>query len=253
MADRKIRFKLMFKTCGILLCLSLCALASKVGFAQAGPTPAAAAAPAAQTSPESPITLDQLRNLLDELHEVERTRTLTKEEAERQRATLPPWFPKSVWDAVEQKMGSVDIAKVELPIYQRYLTSEIGDGLILWFNGPLGQQLAEQVMSRRVAIAETGAQGSKAAQTYIDGVTQSDKGIATVRLNQLGPADRERAIKAVQALTNSWKAMSEDLAKSYDEYMNNLVQTELAKHNQELAAAQQAYMHKSSSHPATHQ
>jgi len=253
MADRKMLINLVSKACGILVCLCLCAVVANVGAAQAVPTPPPAAVPPAQTPPESPITLDQFRNLLDELHEVEQTRTLTKEEAERQRAALPPWFPKSVWDAVEQKVGTVDIAKVELPIYQRYLTSETGDGLILWFNGPLGQKLAEQVMSRRVAIAETGAQGSKAAQRYIDGVTQGDQGIAAMRLNQLGPADRERAVKAVQALTNSWKAMSDDLAKSYNEYVNSLVQTELAKHSQELAAAQQAYMRKSSSHPATHQ
>ncbi|MGD0940444.1 MAG: hypothetical protein ABR905_12110 [Terracidiphilus sp.] len=251
MADRKIRINFVSRICRTLVYICFCALVSETGSAQAASSTAPAPAPA--VTAESPITLDQLRKLLDELHEVEQTRAITQEEAERQRATLPPWFPKSVWDAVEQKMGSVDIAKVELPIYQRYLTSETGDGLILWFNGPLGQQLAEQVMSRRVAIAETGAQGSKAAQTYIDGATQSDKGIASARLNQLGPTDRERAIKAVQALTNSWKTMSDDLAKLYDEYVNNLVQTELAKHSQELAAAQQAYMRKSSSQPARHQ
>jgi len=198
------------------------------------------------------MALDQLRTMLDEFHEVEATRALTLEEAERQRAKLPPWFPKSVWDAVEQKMSDIDVAKVELPVYQRYFTRETADSLILLFNGPIGQRLAEQMMPRRVAIAETGAQGSKAAQAFIDEITPADRGIAAVRLNQLGPADRERAVDAVQVLNSSWKAMSDAIANLYDEYMNNLVQTELANHSRELAAAQQAYMRRSSGQSTSH-
>jgi actin-related protein len=198
---------------------------------------------------ESPITLDQLRKLLDELHEVEATRALTLEEAERQRAALPPWFPKVVWDAVEQKMSSLDIAKVELPIYQRYISAENADGIILYLQGPLGERLAERVMSRRAAIAETGAQGSKATQTVIDETTQADKDLATARLNQLEPADRQRVVKAWQAMMSSWKAMTDEGAKSYNDFVNDLVQTELAKHSQELAAAKQAYASKSSNEP----
>jgi hypothetical protein len=249
-ADRKIRIASMSKACGILMRLCLCALVSEIGFAQA--TPAPGPAPAAQAPSKSPMTLDQLRSMLEDFHEAEATRALTLEEAERQRAKLPPWFPKSVWDAVEQKMGSVDVAKVELPVYQRYFSSETADGLILLFSGPLGQQLADQMMPRRVAIAGTGAQGSKATQAYIDGITPADRGIATVRLNQLGPADRERAVDAVQVLNSSWKAMSDEIAKSYDEFMNNLVQSELAKHSRELAAAQQAYVRASSGQSEPH-
>lgn len=75
------------------------------------------AATPSQAVPEHPITIEQLRIFMQELHLVEATQTLTIEEAERQRKTLPPWFPSAIWDAVEKKIAAIDLAQVERSVY----------------------------------------------------------------------------------------------------------------------------------------
>ena len=200
-----------------------------------------------QAVPEHPITIEQLRTFMQELNLVEATQTLTMEEAERQRKTLPPWFPSDVWDAVEKKIAAIDLAKVELPVYQRHISEENADAMILFLQGPLGAQIAERILPRRMAVARTGASGSEAEGQTVAQTSQDDVDLGTKRLNELSPADRQRVVQAREAIMSSWQATSDELAALYDSYVNDLVQKEIAAHNRELAAAQQAYGQKSHS------
>lgn len=233
--------------------LLLCALLiTSFGPVFAQPTPLPGASQTPLVAPETPITLDQLRIFMQRMHLVESTQKLTMEEAERQRATLPVWFPPAVWDAVEKKIMDIDVAQVELPIYQRYVSRETADALILFLQGPLGDQIADIVLPRRMAVARTGALGSEAEEKTMEQVTQSDLDLGTKRLSQLPPADRQRVIQSRQSIMSIWKPASDELAASYDNLVNSVVHKEIAAHNSELQAAQQAYLRKSASHPSQH-
>jgi hypothetical protein len=206
--------------------------------------------PSVNVPPEHPITVEQLQTLLQELKMIDATRKLTMEELERQRNSLPPWFPQDVWDSVEKKVMAIDIVKVQLPIYQRSFSQDNADAMILLFQGPLGQQLATNYLAQRVAIAHTGAQGAEADKEAIQNAT-ANKALGTQRLNELSPVDRQRILQAQQVMNGIWQSQSNDLASSYDDLVNGVVQKEIAAHNQELAAAQQSYSRKSSANSST--
>jgi len=159
---------------------------------------AAAAAQTPLVAPDTPITLDQLRIFMQKLHSVEATQKLTMEEAERQRTTLPVWFPPAVWDAIEKRIMEIDVAQVELPIYQRYVSRETADAMILFLQGPGGDQIAEIVIPRRMAVARTGASGSAAEQKSMEQVMPGDLDLGAKRLSELPLADRQRVIQARQ-------------------------------------------------------
>jgi len=210
-----------------------------------------AQSPDVQAPPEHPITLDQLRTLLDELHIIEATQNLTMKAAENQRKTLPVWFPQNVWDEIEKKMMAVDIAKFQLPMYQRLFSQDNADALILYFRGPEGEQLAADFLARRVAVSQTGARGSEADTMAMQQASQSQHGLGAKRLNELSPADRERVIIAQKSLASGWKPLSDELSHEYNNFMNDLVQKEIAAHNEEIVAAQQVYLRKSHAAPAS--
>lgn len=217
-------------------------------------SPPATAAPSSFPSPQHPITLEQLRTFSGEIHSIEPTRELTLEAAEQQRKTLPPWFPASVWDEIEKKMATVDIAKVQLPVYQRYLSAENADAMILFYSGPLGERLGTRFVQREAASAEAGTSGAATTSNAVDQTRHSDDvALAAKRLNELSPEDQARFLAARQAVMASWKTISDELAATYDKFMNDFVQTEINNHHQELAAAQTAYLKKSSAKtPAQH-
>lgn len=204
---------------------------------------------AVTATPEHPITIKQLRTLLQELNNIEPTKQLTMEEAERQRKTLPPWFPSTVWDTVEKKIMAIDIPLAELPVYQRYFSQENADAMILAFQGRLGQQLAEHFMQREVTAAHSGTSGATTTGRALEETSNSsDPDVGAKRMNELTPEDRKRVLAAVQVMISAWKPISDQLAVSYNDLINNTIQKEITAHNQELQTAQQAYLRNSSSH-----
>jgi hypothetical protein len=148
---------------------------------------------------------------------------------------------------------AIDIPQAMLPIYQRYLDQETADALNLFFQGPLGEQIAKSYLQRAVEAVHSGTSGADTAARALGETSHSDLDLGAKRLNELSPDDQKRVIAAVQVIRKVWKPISNEMAASYDDLVNNVVQKEIAAHNQELAAAQQAYLRKSSSHaPAQH-
>jgi hypothetical protein len=206
-------------------------------------------AQSAPAVPEHPITLEQLRTLLVLTHTIEPMRQLTMEEAERQRKTLPPWFPSSVWDAVEKKIMAIDIPESELTIYQRYFSQEDTDALILAFQGPIGEQLAEHFMQRDVAAVHSGTSGAATTARAMEETSHSsDVDLGAKRMNELSPIDRKRVLAAIQVVGSVWKPISDELAASYDDLVNGVIQKEIAAHSQELQAAQRHTSQNTPSH-----
>ncbi len=178
-------------------------------------------------------------------------RKLTLDAAEQQRKTLPPWFPSDVWDDIEQKMLAVDIPTVMLPVYQRYMSAETADALILFYSGPIGEQLAQHFTAREADSASKGTSGAATSAAALSGMKNSsaDVDLATRRMKELTPEEQARVLAAKQAVGDSWKAVSDELAVVYDNYMNDFIQAQLKKHNSELVAAKMAYLRKN---PASH-
>jgi len=208
----------------------------------------------ATAAPEHPITLEQLRTLVQQERAIEPMKQLTLQEAERQRKTLPPWFPSSVWDAVEKRIMAIDIPAVLLPTYQRYLSRENADAMILFFQGPRGAQIAEHFTQREAASAYSGTSGAATTARALDETSRSgDIGLAAKRMSELSPEDQKRVFDAKQVVVNTWKAISDETAVFYDNLVNNEIQNEIAAHNRELVTAKQVYLRKStSSNPAQH-
>jgi len=225
----------------VLLCLgapiALCAQA-----------PSAAPATPAAIPSEHPITLEQLRIYTKQNGSIEPMRKLTLVAAEQQRKTLPPWFPPAVWDDVEKKMLAVDIPPVLLPVYQRYMSTETADALILFYSGPLGEKLAEHFTAREADSASKGTSGEATSAAALNGMlnSTSEVDLAARRMKELTPEEQARVLTAKQAVGDSWKTASNQLATVYDNYMNDVVQAEIKKHNAELVAAKTAYLRKSS-------
>jgi hypothetical protein len=205
-------------------------------------------------APEHPITIDQLRILVQQQRAIEPMKQLTMEEAERQRKTLPPWFPSAVWDDVEKKIMAIDIPVAILPAYQRYLSQENADALILFYQGPLGGQIAEHFIQREAASARSGTSGAATTAHALEETSQSsDVDLGAKRMNELSPDDRKRVLAAVQAVSSTWKPISDEMAESYDNLVNSVIQKEIAAHNKELLIAQQTYLRKSTPpNPAPH-
>jgi hypothetical protein len=205
-------------------------------------------------APEHPITIEQLRILLRLTHTIEPMRQLTMEEAERQRKTLPPWFPSSVWDAVEKKILAIDIPQSELTIYQRYFSQDNADALILAFQGPIGEQLPIHFMQRDVSAVHPGTSGAATTARAMEETSHSgDVDLGAKRMNELSPIDRERVLSAIQVVGNVWKPISDELTAPYDDLVNGVVQKEIAAHSQEIQAAQRRTNQITPSRtPATH-
>src|ERR1700744_2944055 len=93
-------------------------------------TPNAHAQTSDSGSPQ-PISAEQLNTLLEEEQLGDAETSLIHEQLESKRATFPEWFPKAVWDDVEQKVEAIHFADVALPTYQKYMTGDQADALIL--------------------------------------------------------------------------------------------------------------------------
>lgn len=216
-----------------------------------GQTVPSAAADAKPTPPDHPITLEQLRALSEEIHTLEPMRKSTLEAAEEQRKTLPVWFPPAVWDDIEKKMMAIDLPAVMLPVYQRYVSAETADALILFYKGPIGEQLGQHFSARAQASEKSGTTGAAASESAVNEMlhSKSDMELATARMNELSPEDQARVAAAKQAIGDSWKREGDELSVVFDDYVNNLIQSEIRRHNPELVAAKTAYLRKNSSAP----
>jgi hypothetical protein len=140
-----------------LACLLLLTIAQPpfVVAQDANSPPAARKEPDAQP-PEHPVTEEQLRTYFAVCHVSGVSRQLTHEHLEAQREQLPPWYPKNVWDEIEDAVDKIDLPAVALPIYQKYLSETDAKMLIELFASPQGQELVKKFLDLNVQAQHAG-------------------------------------------------------------------------------------------------
>jgi hypothetical protein len=106
--------------------------------------------------PEHPITEEQLRTYFAVCHFAPVSRQLTHEKLEAQRQQLPPWYPQSVWDEIEDAVDKIDMPALALPIYRKYMSEADAKMMTEVFASPQGQELVRKFMEATVQAQHAG-------------------------------------------------------------------------------------------------
>src|SRR5690242_10650437 len=106
--------------------------------------------------PDHPVTEDQLRTYFAVCHVSAVSRQLTHEKLESQRQRLPPWYPQSVWDEIEDAVDKIDMPMLALPIYRKYMSEADAKMLIELFASPQGQELVRKFLEATVQAQHAG-------------------------------------------------------------------------------------------------
>ncbi len=191
-------------------------------------------------APAQPISRPQLDRLFEEQHEKDQD-TLLHEQLEKKRTTLPPWFPSTVWDDVEKRAEAVSFADVAFPVYQRYMSSDQADMMILLFDGPIGQKIATELTGRSMTPARAGHTGSD-SDREVAKTMQGDNTVTDLFVQRFAELTAAQ-ITNIRALIPSTQAIipriEDESDAAYNKRINEVVQETLARHQAELAKAQQ--------------
>jgi DNA-binding MarR family transcriptional regulator len=228
-----------------LPCILLCANANSQE--QKAPPPASEL----QTikPPEHPVTEKQLSTYYDVSHIPSFSHQLTHEKMEVQRKQLPEWYLQSVWDEIEDAIDNIDLPKVALPVYQKYLSEDDAELLIRLTATPQGQKLVQSVLAkdaraqhagtapelaREQALADLARNEGEEVERIFSGMSPKDRRDLesnSVRLEQLKPVLVQMRNEASQATLNEQSRLSKAI---------------VTKHQSELVEAKRSY---DASHP----
>lgn len=187
-----------------------------------------------------PISAEQLSVLLEEEQIGDAETSLIHEQLENKRATFPKWFPNAVWDDVERKVEAIHFADVALPTYQKYMTSDQADALILLYKGAAGQAIASTLAQRAATSAKAGYTGYANDQQ----VASTVKGDADVqalfrkRLSELSPEQRTHLQGILPVVGAAMPRIEDESDAAYNLKVNEVVQQVLALHKTDIAKAQ---------------
>jgi hypothetical protein len=153
--------------------------------------------------------------------------------------TMPAWFPHSVWMEAETRIEAIDLVTIALPVYQKYISHDQADALILLFDGPTGQQIARLLAGRALQALQTGARGSAADEIAIKASNAGgDSDIFAKRIRELDPNQQAKMLPAFQQLQLVWKQIDDEQDKAFNMKANEVFQDVLKQHNSELLSAQ---------------
>jgi hypothetical protein len=191
--------------------------------------------------PEHPVTRDQLQAVLAGMKAFEAQRIHLQEALEAQHKTLPAWFPDVVWNEVVQKIEAINIVDIDLPIYQKYLSQDQANAMILLFQGPTGELIGRHMSERALDALHTGARGSAAdAQAIQAGIAAGDNDLWTQRFSELTPEQRDKVLPLLQSLLGVWKQIDDEQDLAFDKRANEIFVAVQKTHQPELRAAMQA-------------
>jgi hypothetical protein len=121
---------------------------------------AAVSAPAlAQTKPEA-----KKEKTIRRVLEVTGTQRMMAQMAGQMIATFKkahPEVPNDFWDRFEQKLGSQELVDQLIPIYDKYYTQQDLEGLLTFYESPVGQKVLKtmpQVMQESMQIGQVWGQ-----------------------------------------------------------------------------------------------
>lgn len=238
-----------------ILVLSICTL--PVAAQSDIPAPQAASQSGVDTSknapPERPITKDQLQQWMELTTQLETNRTRLQAGLDKIRNTVPPWIPDSVWNDFKANVAQIDFVAVLLPVYQQFFSQQDGAAMLLMVEGPTGHEYARLMLQSRVNAMNHGLQGSAAEAQAM----QADKAanldeLRRKRLAELTP-DEVAQVHALDDHTKRtaggdvWRQLDDQQDVVMRAKINEVFQTTMKAHNDELVAAQRAYL---AQHPA---
>lgn len=197
-------------------------------------------APAPTLPPEHPLTRTQLATLFTRLGSIEAQRTFVHQTLELQRKKLPSWFPLAIWDEAEQKVSEIDQIAIALPFYQKYVSADTADGLILLYQGETGLALAQAWTRHAMASMTQGFRGGDAAQKAEQsmGEDSTAESLMRKRLNELTPEQRSECLNAAQSLNQIIVRINNEKNAAYMAKVRDIAHRVLDEHKAEIAAAE---------------
>ena len=151
------------------MCRTLLApvLLAMVLTASAQQTPAAAA--------DAPLTLDQLRQLLNANGVAEVIANLNVQQLENVRTHLPPWWPDDVWIAESDAIQKVDVVATYYSFYQPCYSQKEARLFIHMYSTPDGHAYARRLVGLEaapLARGDTPAEARAAAAKHDEELNQ---------------------------------------------------------------------------------
>jgi hypothetical protein len=201
--------------------------------------------PATNTASSTP-TRAQVDRLLTLMHTGDAQTPLMHEQLEKQRATLPAWFPAAVWDDVERQVEGIHYADACLAVYQKYMTADQVETMASVFEGPTGQQIADVMSGRAEKAVRAGHEGYDADE-QVGKAMQADQTIPALMAKRFGEMPLDQRVKVqsqLPAIREVMKPVEDGCQSAYNARATEVAHTTMAKHNAEIQAAQRAF------HPA---
>ncbi|MGA3010387.1 MAG: hypothetical protein ABSD72_09010 [Terracidiphilus sp.] len=229
----------------VLLCLlaalPLATANNQVAFAQTKDI-ASETSPASVQPPEHPITRAQFEVLEVRSGHVEAQKKFIRELMQGQREKMPAWFPQTVWDDFLRREEELDQISISLPIYQKYMSEETANWLLLFYQGDTGGALAREWTSHAKESVAQGYRGASAAeeaqQTF--GEDSTVDSLMRKRLNELTPEQQTGCLNALQTLNSVLFRISDETDKAYRAKLVEIAKAVVSAHHAEIAAAQKA-------------
>lgn len=123
---------------------------------------------ASPAAPEHPITVAQVRELLELTGANQlRVQVMRKMMAQIKQA-FPPFIPKDVMDDMESGLEKIDMEPMAVRVYQRYFSTEDAAQLIAFYKTPTGQRVISVLPIVSGELQDAGAkEGERVAQEVL--------------------------------------------------------------------------------------
>lgn len=196
--------------------------------------------------PDHPVTEEQLRTYFAVCHVSAVSRQLTHEKLEAQRQQLPPWYPQPVWDEIEEAVDKIDMPKLALPIYQKYISETDAKLMIQLFASPQGQELVRKFLEATVQAQHAGLTPMQARDRAAAIVSGQENDRVLKLYNNMTPEQRRGAELFSQSSDyRRIQVLLKRIAVEFEE-ATILKQTDLAKaialkHQAEMTEAKRLY------------
>jgi hypothetical protein len=196
--------------------------------------------------PDHPVTEEQLRTYFAVCHVSAVSRQLTHEKLESQRQQLPPWYPQSVWDEIEDAVDKIDMPMLALPIYRKYMSEADAKMLIELFASPVGQELVRKFLEATVQAQHAGLTPMQARDRAAAMVSGEENDRVLKVYNGMTPDQRRGAELFSQSsdyrrIQLVLKRIAEEFEQATIEKQTDLAKSIALKHQAEVTEAKRLY------------
>jgi hypothetical protein len=194
--------------------------------------------------PEHPVNEQQLRTYYKVCHIPSLSRQLTHEKMEVQRKQLPEWYLQSVWDEIEDAIDNIDLPKVALPVYQKYLSEDDAKWLISLTATPQGQKLVQSILEKDTQAQHAGTAPEQAREQTLADLSRNegeevDRIFSGMSLRD--KQDLESHSAHLEQLQPVLAQMRKEASQATMDKQLELSKAIVAKHESELVEAKRSY------------